>query len=56
MYPHISTFQNLMHVGTFVIRKNNFGNRFEYIESVKDIEEVYAKIKAGLGIEDTTAE
>ena len=28
----------------------------EYIESVKDIEEVYAKIKTGLGIEDTTAE
>lgn len=56
MYPHISTFQEMMHVGTFVIRRNNFTNRFEYIESVKDIEQVYAKIKEGLGIQDTEVE
>lgn len=53
MYPHISPIQQALHLGTFVIKRNSLAGRYEYIESVKNIEEVYNKIKVGLGMEDT---
>ena len=56
MYPHITNFQEFMHIGTFVIRKNTYNlvDRFEYIDSVKNIEEVYEKIRVGLGMTNDT--
>lgn len=56
MYPHVTSFQEFMHIGTFVIRKNtlNLVDRFEYIDSVKNIEDVYEKIRVGLGMANDT--
>lgn len=49
---NITTLQQVMKIGTFVIQKNHLVDRYEYIYSVKNVEDVYKQVISGLGLDD----